>query len=67
MDVKEREYYCQGLGLGVDADIGGSKCFETACIKWEAHEGFGRVSSAGGGVGSLYGSTLWITTGLLVT
>jgi hypothetical protein len=65
--ITARNYEYQGLGLGVGGDISGGlsgegKCFDTKCIPWKAHEGIGRATSAGGGAGKYYLSTLWIDT-----
>jgi RHS repeat-associated protein len=53
-------YLGGGLGVGYDNTVNykvGSATFTTACIPWKAHNGFGRVTGAGIGIGITYGLT----------
>jgi hypothetical protein len=61
-----RDYVYLGVGLGVGLDIAvsidvGSKWFKTPCIKWDGHNGWGRVTAAGIGAVYTYG-TMYLTT-----
>jgi RHS repeat-associated protein len=53
-------YLGGGLGVGYDNTLNyriGSAKFTTDCIPWKAHNGFGRVTGAGVGIGVTYGLT----------
>ena len=66
MDKYENTYRYLGLGAGVGIDFtmtvsGDSEWFNTNCIEWKDHNGFGRVTTWGFGIGKTYGA-LWANT-----
>ena len=57
---KYYRYLGSGLGVGFDWTLNyrvGSAKFNTDCIPWKAHNGFGRVTGTGAGIGVTYGLT----------
>ncbi|PIE72008.1 MAG: hypothetical protein CSA22_00015 [Deltaproteobacteria bacterium] len=61
-------FYGGGIGVGYKKSSGSIsidtsvKWFDTPCIKWEEHEGFGRATSAGVGGANLLWGVLWLKT-----
>jgi len=67
MDNWAYGYSYTGIGFGGGVKVSGSigsseKWFTTPCIDWDAHNGFGRVTSAGLGIWKYTFGTLWIQT-----
>jgi hypothetical protein len=67
MDNYANNYQYVGVGVGGGLDFGISinttegNWFDTPCIPWEAHNGFGRLSAWGIGVGKTFGA-VWART-----
>jgi hypothetical protein len=57
-------YFGVGLAAGLNFTLNlgvGGKWFKTPCIEWADHNGWGRVSAAGGGVIATYGTAFFTT------